>query len=333
MTDRAGSVLGIGNAIVDVIAHRDDAFLEQNQLQKGIMTLIEEPQAESLYRQMQGAVTCSGGSVANTMVGLASLRVNSVYVGKVKDDPLGKVYRADIQAAGVHSEVIAATEGPSTGRCMIFVTPDAQRTMGTFLGASAMLEPDDIRPEPIQDADILILEGYLFDRKPARESFYKAARIAHAAQRKVAISLSDARCVERHLADFRDLVAHHVDVVLANDAEVMALYQTEDLQQALSLLRAQCELAAVTLGAKGSLVVTPEQVIPIAAEPVKQLVDTTGAGDLYAAGFLYGWVRGQAPAACGRMGSLVAAEIVQQFGARASGCLWSLLQHHQAGAC
>ncbi len=333
MTDSAGTVLGIGNAIVDVIEHRDDAFLTENQLPKGIMTLIEEPQAEGLYRQMKSAVTCSGGSVANTMVGLASLRVESIYVGKVKDDALGKIYREDIQAAGVKSEVIAAAEGPSTGRCMIFVTPDAQRTMGTFLGASAMLEPDDIKQEPIQRADIVFLEGYLFDRQPARESFYKAARIAHAAHRKVGISLSDARCVERHLDDFRDLVAHHVDVVLANDAEVMALYQTTELEPALALLRSQVELAAVTLGAKGSLVLTPERVSPIAPVEVKKLVDTTGAGDLFAAGFLYGFVRSLPPEECGRMGSIVAAEIVQQFGARPSCCLWTLLQQSGAGAC
>jgi sugar/nucleoside kinase (ribokinase family) len=258
----------------------------------------------------------SGDSAANTMVGMASFGGRAHYVGKIRDDQLGEVFGHDLRSTGVGYDTPAATMGPATGRCLILVTPDAQRTMGTFLGASARLGPADIDPRLIARAKVLYLEGYLFDPPEAQEAFRAAAAIAHAAGRKVALTLSDPFCVDRHRAAFLDLVAGHVDILFANEAEIRSLYQVADFDAALQQVCGHCEVAALTRGPRGSIVIAGEGVHVIDAEPVKDLVDTTGAGDLYAAGFLFGWSRGLDLATCGRLGSLAAAEIISHIGAR-----------------
>lgn len=289
------------------------------------MTLITVERAIELHAQMESRVECSGGSAANTMVGLASMGGRASYIGRVRDDGLGQLFRRDIRAAGVSFDTPAATTGPPTGRCLIFVTPDAQRTMQTLLGASAMLGPEDVDPAAIERAGITFLEGYLWDPEPAKKAFLLAAEIAHAAGRRVALSLSDPFCVERHREEFRDLVDSHVDILFANEAEVMSLYQTNDLDGALAALRGRCEIAAVTCSKDGSVVLCGDDVVRIEAEPVDEVVDTTGAGDLYAAGFLFGLSEGRDPAICGRMGSIAAAEIIGHVGARPGASLTDLL--------
>jgi sugar/nucleoside kinase (ribokinase family) len=316
MTQPENGVVGIGNAIVDVLAHTDDAFLARFGLAKGSMTLIDAEQATELYSRMAQTVECSGGSVANSMVGLATLGGRAAYIGKVRDDALGEVFRKDIHAASVGFDTPAGTAGPPTGRCLILVTPDAQRTMQTLLGASATLGPEDVDEEVIRAAAITFLEGYLWDPEPAKQAFLRAAGIAHAAGRKVALSLSDPFCVERHREEFRDLLDDHVDILFANEDEIVSLYQTETLEQALDALRGRCEVAAVTRGAQGGLILAGESTIEVAAEPVTQVVDTTGAGDLYAAGFLFGMSTGRDLATCGRIGAIAAGEIISHFGAR-----------------
>jgi len=259
------------------------------------------------------------------MVGLASMGGRASDIGRVRDDGVGQLFRRDIRAAGVSFDTPAATTGPPTGRCLIFVTPDAQRTMQTLLGASAMLGPEDVDPAAIERAGITFLEGYLWDPEPAKKAFLLAAEIAHAAGRRVALSLSDPFCVERHREEFRDLVDSHVDILFANEAEVMSLYQTNDLDGALAALRGRCEIAAVTCSKDGSVVLCGDDVVRIEAEPVDEVVDTTGAGDLYAAGFLFGLSEGRDPAICGRMGSIAAAEIIGHVGARPGASLTDLL--------
>jgi sugar/nucleoside kinase (ribokinase family) len=308
-------VVGIGNAIVDVLAHADDAFLAREGLTKGTMALIDARRADELYARMAPGVEVSGGSAGNTMAGLASLGGRGAYIGKVRDDQLGQVFRHDITAAGVLYKTAAATSGPATARCLILVTPDAQRTMNTFLGASVGLGPEEIDEAVIADAQVTYLEGYLFDPPQAKEAFRRAATIAHAAGRKVALSLSDPFCVDRHRAEFRDLVAHHVDILFANEAEIGALFQC-DFEAAARQVRGLCEIAALTRSEKGSVVVTAGATIAVEAAPVPRIVDTTGAGDLYASGFLRGLTTGRDLALCARLGSLAAAEIISHFGAR-----------------
>lgn len=309
-------VVGIGNAIVDVIAHADDAFLNSNDLAKGAMTLIDAPRAEILYGKMASAIESSGGSAANTMAGLASLGGRAAFIGKVRDDQLGGIFRHDIRAAGVHFESTSATAGLPTARCLIFVTSDAQRTMQTFLGASVDLGPGDVDQAVIGAASVVYLEGYLWDRPQAKEAFQRAARIAHDAGRKVALTLSDAFCVDRHRADFLALIEGHVDVLFANEAEIKSLYQVEDFAAASARVRDHCEVAALTRSEKGAVIVKGDQVLTIPAAPVAHVVDTTGAGDLYAAGFLYGYTRALPLETCGRIGALAAAEVISHYGAR-----------------
>jgi sugar/nucleoside kinase (ribokinase family) len=316
MTAPGLDVIGIGNAIVDVIAHADDAFLAKNALSKGTMTLIDEARAEALYARMGPGIEASGGSAGNTMAGIASLGGNGAYIGKVKDDQLGQVFRHDITAIGVRFATPPAKDGPSTARCLILVTPDAQRTMNTYLGACVGLGPEDIDEAEIAGAQVTYLEGYLFDPPRAKEAFRKAAQAAHAAGRKVALSLSDPFCVGRYRAEFRDLVQHHVDIVFANEAEILSLYETESFETAARQVRGMCDVAALTRSEKGSVVVTARETHEIPAAKVERLVDTTGAGDLYASGFLYGFTHGRDLAACGRLGSLCAAEVISHFGAR-----------------
>lgn len=309
-------VVGVGNAIVDVLARSSDAQVRDLGLAKGAMTLIEADEAEALYAQMGAGVEVSGGSAANTLVGVASLGGRGAYVGKVRDDQLGQVFRHDLRAAGVAFRTAPATSGRSTARCLIFVTPDAQRTMQTDLGVSVELGPEDIDVATIQGSAVTYLEGYLFDREPAKAAFVRAAEIAHAAGRRVALTLSDPLCVERHRASFMHLVSGHVDVLFANAAEITSLFEIDDFDAAVAQIRGHCAIAALTRGPGGSLIVTEDDVATIAAEPVPRVVDTTGAGDLYAAGVLFGLTRGYEIETCGRVGSIASAEVISHYGAR-----------------
>jgi sugar/nucleoside kinase (ribokinase family) len=309
-------VVGIGNALVDVLSQEDEAFLAGQGLVKGAMQLVDEARARELYAAMGPAVEISGGSAANTIVGVASFGGRAHYVGKVRDDQLGEVFSHDLRAVGVGYSTPAATTGPPTGRCLIVVTPDAQRTLTTYLGASVHLGPGEIDKHLIERASILYLEGYLFDPPEAQRAFRAAADMAHAAGRKVALTLSDPFCVDRHRDAFRELVERHVDVLFANEAEIRSLYQTTDFDGALRQVRGHCAVAALTRSERGSVVVAGDEVHVIAANPVKTVVDTTGAGDLYAAGFMIGLSRGLDPATCGRLGSLAAAEVISHVGAR-----------------
>lgn len=309
-------VVGIGNALVDVLSHADDHLVARLGLVKGTMSLVDEARAREIYAAMGPGVEISGGSAANTIVGVASFGGHAQYVGKVSNDQLGEVFGHDLRSTGVLYETPQAKGGPATGRCLILVTPDAQRTMGTFLGASVQLGWGDVDEQLIARSRILYLEGYLFDPPAAQEAFRMAAALAHAAGRKVALTLSDPFCVDRHRAAFLDLVEHHVDILFANEAEICALYQVSGFDAALSRVLGHCEIAALTRSAHGSVLVGSGKTHVIEAHPVKNVVDTTGAGDLYAAGVLYGLSRGYDLATCGRLGSLAAAEVISHVGAR-----------------
>ena len=309
-------VVGIGNALVDVLSHAQEDQVTRQGLVKGTMHLVDEARARTLYEAMGPGVEMSGGSAANTVVGVASFGGRAHYVGKVRDDQLGEVFGHDLRATGVGYDTPRATSGPPTGRCLILVTPDAQRTMSTFLGASVRLGPADVDRRLIARGKILYLEGYLFDPPEAQEAFRAAAAIAHEAGRKVALTLSDPFCVERHRAAFLDLVEHHVDILFANELEICALYQVHDFDAALPHVRGHCELAALTRSAKGSVLVNGDRMHVVSAHPVEAVVDTTGAGDLYASGVLYGLAQGLDLPTCGRLGSLAAAEVIAHVGAR-----------------
>jgi sugar/nucleoside kinase (ribokinase family) len=325
MTAAAIGVLGIGNAIVDVIAHADEAFLEREALAKGAMTLIDAARAEALYRRMGPAIESSGGSAANTVAGIASLGANAAYIGKVRDDFLGEVFRHDLRAQGVRFDTPAAADGPGTARCLILITADGQRTMGTYLGACVELGPDDIDRELLAAAHVTYLEGYLFDPPQAQQAFREAAAIAHAAGRRVALSLSDPFCVGRHRAAFRDLVDGHVDILFANEAEICSLYETADFAAAAAAVSGHVAIAALTRSAAGSVILADGAEHRVAAARVARVLDTTGAGDLYAAGFLFGLTRGLALPTCGAIGSLCAAEIIGHVGARPEVALSALV--------
>jgi sugar/nucleoside kinase (ribokinase family) len=309
-------VVGIGNAIVDVIAHADDAFLDANAIAKGGMTLIDADQAAALYDKMGPGVEMSGGSAANTIAGVATLGGSAGFIGKVRDDQLGRIFAHDIRAIGVHFDTAPAPQGPPTARCLILVTPDAQRSMSTFLGASQMLTPADVDETLLARAQVTYLEGYLFDPPEARNAFYKAAAAAHNADRKVALTLSDAFCVERYRTEFRHLVAEEVDILFANEAEILSLYEVDRFEDAAEAVRLDCGIVALTRSEKGSVVLADGQAHEVAAHGVAKVEDTTGAGDLYAAGFLAGFTQGRSMAACGQMGAIAAAEIISHVGAR-----------------
>lgn len=309
-------VVGIGNALVDVLTHAGEDFLRRHGLSKGTMQLVDEARARDLYAAMGPGIEVSGGSAANTIGGVASFGGRAHYVGKVRNDQLGDVFSHDLRSVGVGYATAAATDGPSTGRCLIVLTPDAQRTMSTYLGASTRLGPSDIDKRLIERAKILYLEGYLFDPPEAQEAFRVAADIAHAAGRKVALTLSDPFCVDRHRAAFVDLVERHVDILFANEAEIRSLYEVHDFDAAAARVRGHCEVAALTRSERGSVIVGAGGVHVIKAEPVAKVVDTTGAGDLYAAGFMVGLSRGLALPTCGRLGALAAAEVISHVGAR-----------------
>ena len=310
-------VLGIGNAIVDVIARADEDFLLRHGMRKGTMALIDEARAQAIYDAMGPAVETSGGSAANTTVGLASLGARAAFVGKIKDDVLGRAFAHDIRAAGVAFGTAPAAAGASTGRCYVLVTPDGERTMNTFLGAAQDLHPNDLDAETIAASAVVYLEGYLWDPKNAKDAFLKAAKIAHDSGRKVALSLSDAFCVDRWRDEFLQLMrSRTVDLIFANEAELHSLYQTSDFDAAVRALRGDIDIAVVTRSEKGCLVVGPDGTEAVPAFPVERVVDTTGAGDLFAAGFLSGLARGADDRTCGRLGALAAAEVIGHLGAR-----------------
>jgi len=309
-------VLAIGNAIVDVLARVDEAFLTDWQLAKGSMRLIDEAEAEPLYGAFGPAIEVSGGSAANTVAGVASLGGAAGFLGKVRNDQLGAVFTHDIRATGVRYTTPASPDGPATGRCLIAVTPDGERTMNTFLGASALIGPEDIVEEEVAGASILYLEGYLFDRAEAKQAFEKAAAIARAAGRRVALTLSDSFCVARHRADFLQLIDSGVDVLFANEAEARTLFERDTLDGLIAEARRHCPLVALTRSAAGSVIVAGAETHAVPALRVDEVVDVTGAGDLYAAGFLYGLCRGMSLPDSARLGTFAAAEIITHFGAR-----------------
>lgn len=318
-------VVGIGNAIVDVLSHTEDGFLAQRALSKGAMTLVDADGFKRLYDEIGPAVECSGGSAANTIAGLAALGARCAYVGKVKDDTFGNVFRHDIRSLGVRFETPAAADGPETATCLVLVTPDAQRTMMTYLGACVGLTPADLDEEAIRDAQVTYLEGYLWDPEDAKEAFRQAARIAHENGRSVALSLSDAFCVDRHREEFRGLIDGSVDILFANEDEITSLYQVSSFDEALQAVRGHTKVAALTRSEKGSVVVAGEEVHVVDAEPVAEVVDTTGAGDAYAAGFLAGFTGGQDLARCARMGGIAAAEVISHLGGRAANDLKAVM--------
>ena len=319
-------VLGIGNAIVDVLVPAEDAFLVEHGLVKGAMTVIDADRAEQLYTVMGAGTESSGGSAANTVAGVAALGGRACFVGKVRDDQLGNSFAHDIRAVGVDFHSAPATVGAPTARCLIVVTPDAKRTMNTYLGACVELGPEDVDEDLIAASAITYLEGYLWDPPGAKEAFIKAMGAARAADRKVALSLSDGFCVDRHREEFLDLVHHHVNILFANEQEIISLYQCDNFDAALQSVRGQCEIAALTRSEKGAVIVTDDEVHVIDAEPVEQVVDTTGAGDIYAAGFLTGLSGGRSLRDCGRMAGIGAAEVISHMGARTEADLKALIQ-------
>ena len=329
MTTAKYDVLGIGNAIFDVFAQTDENFLAGHGMTKGGMTLIDEARALSIYNDMGPAMQVSGGSAANTIVGIANLGARAAYVGKVRDDQIGRLYIHDIRAAGVAFETKAAADGPATGCSYILVTPDGERTMNTYLGAAQELTPDDIDEAQIAASAIIYLEGYLWDPKSAKEAFVKAATIAHGAGRQVALTLSDSFCVDRYRDEFLDLMRKGtVDLIFANEAELHSLYQTSDFDTALTQLRKDTKLGVVTRSEKGCVVASKDGVVAVPAFPIQKMVDTTGAGDLFAAGFLFGLVRNAGHEAAGRLGALAAAEVIQHIGARPQTSLKELAQQN-----
>jgi sugar/nucleoside kinase (ribokinase family) len=317
MTKTKYDVLGIGNAIFDVLVQTDEGFLKTHGMTKGGMALIDEARALSIYADMGPATEMSGGSAANTIVGIASLGARAAYVGKVKDDQIGRLYSHDIRAAGVAFETKPASDGPATGCSYILVTPDGERTMNTWLGAAQELTSGDIDADLVAASAMLYLEGYLWDPDSAKQAFVKASTIAHDAGRQVALTLSDSFCVDRYRGEFLDLMRNGtVDLIFANEAELHSLYQTADFDTALTQLRSDIKLGIVTRSEKGCVVASKDGVVAVPAFPVERIVDTTGAGDLFAAGFLFGLVRGASHEAAGRLGALAAAEVIQHIGAR-----------------
>jgi sugar/nucleoside kinase (ribokinase family) len=317
MAEAKYDVLGIGNAIFDVLVRTDEKFLADHGMTKGGMSLIDEARAASIYRDMGPATEMSGGSAANTIVGIANLGARTAYVGKVRDDQIGRLYTHDIRAAGVAFETRPAANGPATGCSYILVTDDGERTMNTYLGAAQELMPSDIDAAEIAASKIVYLEGYLWDPKSAKEAFVKAATIAHGAGREVALTLSDSFCVDRYRDEFLELMRKGtVDLVFANEAELHSLYQTSDFDTALQALRVDVKLGVVTRSEKGCVVASKDGVVAVPAFPIEKVVDTTGAGDLFAAGFLFGLVRNSGYENAGRLGALAAAEVIQHIGAR-----------------
>ena len=309
-------VAAIGNAIVDVIAPCTDAFLSENGLTKGAMMLVDPNASAALYSKMQQAVEASGGSAANTIAGLASFGGKGAFMGKVADDQLGRTFAKDMRAIGATFDNAPLVGGPATAVSMINVTPDAQRTMCTFLGASVEFTDSDVDAATVEASKIVYLEGYLFDAEAARRAFAKAAALAHGSGRKIALTLSDSFVVERHRGGLLGFIESQVDLLFANESEILALFETDSFDEACEALRTRCDLAAVTRSDKGSVILSQGERLTVAAEPVEKVVDTTGAGDQYAAGFMFGLSRGRPLQQCGKLASLAAAEVISHYGPR-----------------
>lgn len=324
-------VCGIGNAIVDVLAESDDAFLEAQHIVKDSMNLIEEDRAEALYKEMKEPVTASGGSVANSVAAVASLGGHPCYIGKVKDDELGSIFSKDMENLGVHIPTTPATEGPSTARCMVFVTPDAKRSMCTYLGACVGLGVDDIDPMQIVNSKVTFLEGYLFDPPKAKEAFRHSAKIAHDANRLIALSLSDLFCVDRHRDDFLSFIKEDVDILIGNESELKSLFEVDGFDEAMAKAAKLVGIVAGTCGEKGVVVANGTEVIAVPADPIEALVDTTGAGDMFAGGFLYGLTNGHSLETSARIGTVAASDVLQHYGPRPKGDLRELMKSKHIG--
>ena len=328
LMEKTYDVVGIGNAIVDVLVQADDDLLDNFDLTMGTMALVDEAQADHLYASVGPGLETSGGSAANTLAGVAQLGGRAGFIGRVRNDQLGGIFAHDIRSVGARFDTPAATEGPSTARCLILVTPDAQRTMCTYLGASVGLDPADLDLEMVAQAKVLYLEGYLWDSDEAKAAFIAAAEVARAHGGEVALSLSDAFCVERHRESFQELVDGHVDILFANEMEITALYKANSFEEAADQVRGRCKLAALTRSEQGSLVLNGAGTHSVDPFKLGPLLDTTGAGDLYAAGFLHAYTQGQGIDACGRLGSLCAGQVVTQLGPRPQGSLKQLVAQH-----
>ncbi|MCF8473216.1 MAG: adenosine kinase [Emcibacter sp.] len=309
-------VVGIGNAIVDILVSVEDDFLSKHKIPRGSMQLVDEATSEKLYSELGQAIECSGGSAANTIAGLASLGSNAAYIGKIKDDQLGHVFDHDIKSLGVEFTTAKDTSGANTAHCLVMITPDAERTMCTYLGACVNLMEKDVDPDLIQNSAITYLEGYLWDPEHAKKAFRKAMTLAHNAGRKTSLTLSDSFCVDRHNAEFLHLAEHDIDILFANEQELLALYDCRDLNDAFKAVQKHCEVTAVTRSAKGCTIITADEIVDINGISVSNLVDTTGAGDLFAAGFLHGYAKGFDMRTCGRMGNITASEVITHMGAR-----------------
>ncbi|MET0182887.1 MAG: adenosine kinase [Caulobacterales bacterium] len=316
MSQAEFDVVAVGNAIIDVLYQAPDSFLAQHGIVKDAMQLIDEARADELTALTQGAVIAAGGSAANTVTGVASFGGRAAYIGKVANDDLGAQFTREFRGVGVQFDSAARPAPPGTARSIIIVAPDGHRSMNTYLGASTMLEPADIDKTLIESGAITFLEGYLFDRDEAKAAFVQAAEYAKGAGRKVALTLSDLFCVERHRTSFKHLVAGHIDILFANESEILALYETGDLEDALMAAQRDCPTVAVTRSDKGSVIMANDEMLHVAAEPVAKVVDTTGAGDLYAAGFLFGLAKGRGLAECGKLASIAAGEVISHMGPR-----------------
>ena len=327
-SEKTLDVVGIGNAIVDVIVQAEEGFLDDHGLTKGTMALVDEAVAESLYASVGPGLETSGGSAANTLAGIAQLGGRAAFIGRVRDDQLGEIFAHDIRSVGARFETPPAVEGPATARCLILVTPDAQRTMCTYLGASVGLDPGDLDLDLVRQARVLYLEGYLWDSDEAKQAFLAAAEVARASGGEVALSLSDAFCVDRHRESFQELVDGHVDLLFANELEITSLYRVDRFEEAAAEVRGRCRVAALTRSEQGSVLLRGEETLTIPPYRLGELVDTTGAGDLYAAGFLHGYTRGESLERCGRLGSLCAGQVVTQLGPRPHASLPELVAQH-----
>lgn len=329
MTKPAYALTAIGNALVDILAPSSEKFVAEQcakyGIARGAMNLIDADRALQIYDAMGPATEVSGGSAGNTMACFASFGGKGAYIGKVGNDQLGEVFRHDLKSMGVNHSTAPATTGTATGRCMILITPDGERTMNTFLGAAVELSPDDIDEATIAESAVTYMEGYLFDPPLAMEAFFKAAKIAHSAGRKTSFTLSDSFCVGRHRESFKKLVEGHIDILFANEDEIKSLYEVETFDEAMEAVKGRCDIAAVTRSEKGSVILQGNTLTEIRAEPVAKVIDTTGAGDAYAAGFLYGYTEGMSMADCGKLGSIAAAEVISHIGPRPQVSLASLL--------
>ncbi|WP_320664132.1 adenosine kinase [Prochlorococcus sp. MIT 1223] len=321
-------IVGIGNAIVDILVRIEESDLKNYSVSKGNMTLINEVEAHNLYNKIENSINKSGGSAANTLAGFSKLGGRAGFIGRVNNDLLGETFTKEIKSTGTYFKTSPSNKGPSTARCLILVTPDAERTMCTYLGASALLEPKDIDPGIIKNSEILYLEGYLFDAEAAKNAFYKAAKISKEYNKKVALSLSDSFCVNRHKESFLSLIKESVDILFSNESEIIALSESNSLEDALIKIKEICEIIVITLGDNGSIVISKDKKYKINPYVFGKVIDSTGAGDLYASGFLYGLIQKKDLETCGKIGSICAGHIVTQLGSRAEVSLQDLVKEN-----